>query len=89
MHCSGETTPRRLQLTAIANQSVRSNFQVGHNIAIAGTVAATKFGVTGVVGATGDGSDTGFNPQRSSLEDYRQRLAFPVPKRRLPRELGV
>ncbi len=31
---------RRLQLTAIVNQSLRSNFQVGHDIAIGRTVAA-------------------------------------------------
>jgi hypothetical protein len=39
----GRTTPRRLQFTAIVSQSLRSNFQVGNDIAIGRTVAATKF----------------------------------------------
>jgi hypothetical protein len=52
----GRTTPRRLQFTAIENQSVRPNFQVGHDIAIGRTVAATKVDAPGDVGAIGDPS---------------------------------
>ena len=50
----GRTIPRRLHLTAIVNPSLRSDFQVRHDIAIGRTVAATEDdspGVPGVIGA--------------------------------------
>ena len=47
----GRTTPRRLQLTAVVNQSLRSNFQVGHDIAIGRIVAATEDDVTPAITA--------------------------------------
>jgi hypothetical protein len=53
MHCSGEPPQGDCNLLTIENQSVRSNFQVGHDIAIGRTVAATKVDVPGDIGATG------------------------------------
>jgi hypothetical protein len=64
----GRTTPRRLQFTAIVSQSLRSNFQVGNDIAIGRTVAATKFVVPFGPGVTDVPGDVGVPGDPKSLE---------------------
>jgi hypothetical protein len=53
MHCLGERPQGDCNLWLIVNRSLRSNFQVRHDIAIGGTVAATKSVVPGARGDPG------------------------------------
>ncbi len=69
------------------------NFSTGRTSSFRGAVAATNYRLPfAVFGVPGDGGLS--LPDRSTLPrsfsvDYRQRLAFPAPKHRLPRELGA